>query len=684
MFGTGTIGGTSTGGGDTTCQPEGIGLTLAPDEPATEFAEAAYADTATPDALTLAIGHDTPSLATASEYTANVTPTGLAVPVAVDAPTGVGSYYVAPTPRDYGDGAYSVGNYGKGTGGSGTEPVSLTAAPDPIAIPVTITAPGGGTVNDPPPPPATSGYGAAVYGAGPFGVIGYSVTPDGLTVDVTLGGVSTNGQQATGYGGGTYGLSTYGTTVAAPPAPTAGDGTYGAGAYGAGAYEGTPGEDDGPITPPDDAPGGAPIDPGIPLPGGFIYPDDNYRAPRLPGHILGIGPWNNGAWRGAPNYGVKAGGYASVPLIALPDATSKSFTLRLDGGGEARSDHDVSRYDAIVIEQMATDLWWRRNDVNTRRMEVIGRYNADKVDIAGTDGGLRISVSWVDYQALLEDRLVTTYKDPTNSESMWSKATTVNNIIAFALPNNMGIDYSAVSGAARVYLGVTKEPFELPLGTPIGEVMTNLQSISVTPWEWWVEMPADAGARPKLMLTTGQRGSDKGVTLFDIDGHRGPIASWTMQAAADRYANAVYFQGGTGGGVYVNDPGIALYGQRDATGTDSSLAGNVKLIDAAAAVLLAKLSDRRPTFTLQLREGFWEGRHHIDVGDWITIHIRLGEDLISDKYRVSEINVEVDINGREQVGITVGAPRPARDPRSRQSAVARLVRRLKNYERKGP
>lgn len=421
------------------------------------------------------------------------------------------------------------------------------------------------------------------------------------------------------------------------------------------------------------------------LPGGDGY--GQQETSLLPLHLLGIGPTDAGVpWRGAPNAGVTGGRISrpAMPAIQMPEAQTKTFTLRLNAGGEASVSHAFARTDAVVIEEMLTDLWWRRRDPHTGIVENIGRFNADKVDVASAGTGLNVSVNWADYRSLLEARLILTYKSPllVPPQSQWAKATAVTEILRFIIPTNTNLDISNIDVGA-MNLGVTTEVCELIPGTTVKEAMDTVNNISATPWEWWVDMPDDITAAPKLMFAVGERGTDRGITLFDTDGLHGPIASWTMQAAAESYANALFYSGSEGGWVLVLDDEISTYGQRDAMDSDSSLGGVELLIKAAGRKKLAQLASRIPTYTLVLRQGFWEGRGHIDVGDYITLNIALGDDAIAGKYRVQEINGEVDASGMETITLTLGTARPAKDPRSRLSATARIVRALKNTERKG-
>lgn len=405
------------------------------------------------------------------------------------------------------------------------------------------------------------------------------------------------------------------------------------------------------------------------------------RATLLPVHLLGIGPWSTSVlWRGAPNYGVRAGHRASVPIMDLPMAESKTVTLRLGEASEAATSHYFPRHQALVIEENITDLWWRRRDPRRGIVERIGRFNAATVDVdMQPDGGIDASVHYVDYQGLLEDRLIMQYLTPGADPptTMWDTGTLIVEILRWAVPTNMGLDLTGLQAGTPDITAKLKKPFQLPLGTPLADVFKNLLTVSDTPWEWWVEMPDSDAGRPRLTLAAA-RGSDRGVTLFDIGG-QGPIAAWSLQKAGDKYANALFFMGGTGGVVYQYDDQIAIYGQRDATDSDDTLGGHIDLIRAAAQTKLATLAAATPSYQVVLRSGFWEGRGHIDVGDWVTIRLELGKDLVGGKYRVSELEIQVDGNGLETVTLTLGTRRPAKDPRSRHSAAARLVRYLKKY-----
>lgn len=485
-----------------------------------------------------------------------------------------------------------------------------------------------------------------------------TASPTGIAVSLALdapavaasGGATTPGS----YGAGDYGVGSYG-GAATKPTPVANNLNYGDGVYGAGPYFGV----------------------AIPTLAADLFPTDEQRTAQ---HILGIGPWNPTVlWRGVKNYGIGAGRRPARPVMRMPRAESKSFTLRLNEAGEATAAFRFTRDDAVIIEEMSTDVWWRRFEPRTGKVEMIGRFNADKNDLSATGTELSSSVHFVDYRQILSDRLLLKYKnaavDP--PETMWPKGTPVTEIMRFAVPTNTGINITALND--NTLLGVTTAPFHVGPGTAMSELFTNLLAVSPKPWEWWVEQPDALDTAPTLKFAVSERGQDRNVVLFDHGTGVGPIARWSMIADADQYANSLYFTGGTGGVHDIIPSQVDEYGQRDATDSDSTLGGALDAIKKAAVTKLRQLADRRPTFQVTLRTGFWRGPSHINVGDTVRLNLRVGRELIDHRYRVSELQCDIDSVGTETVTLTLGTPLASADPRSRRSPLIRIVRKLKNY-----
>ena len=552
--------------------------------------------------------------------------------------------------------------------GHPTATLTITCQPDPITDAETLAEPDTtGTNLTARPDPISDGE----YFDDPTAVGDYpTAAPDTLTDTETLGAPTaqfTRTDDNWDYGAGTYNEGPYygGAVVDTECIPNP---TYGSGTYGCGPYYGA-------TTP----------DVGEPE----LFGDVAEYGPPL--HILGIGPWSPRIhWRGIPNRGINAGQLPARPALALPPTSSKGFTLRLNEGCEAHTDLAMQRGDAVVIDEMDTDLWWRRKDPRTKKLEVIGRFNCNNVALATSDTGVNLSAHWEDYATVLGNRMILKYLKPKAIPpiSQWDKGTLVTDILAWALPDNTGLDLTEVNGIHPYPLGGISQPYEMPPGALIRDILHDLEAVSHNDWEWWIETPTDVNQAPKLRFIIGQRGTDKGVTLFDVGSGPTPIASWTRSGATEDYANSLYYTGtGTGegkdatGGVVEQIPAqIEQYGQRDTQHGSSATRGDLAQIQAAALKKLTKLADRKPTYAITLTQGFWRGRDHIDVGDTVTLILRLGEELLRDKYRVTEITVSIDEQGYEDVSLTLGKIRASADPRSHLGQTMRIIRYLKTYE----
>ncbi len=601
----------------------------------------------------------------------------------------------------YGAGTYGEGNYqpyvigpnGIGEGGTvGTPAAAATVTATPIGItdgqqfPGTITAGTASSIT-----PTGIGEGGSI--GTPALAQTISAGPAGISDPQDIGAPALGSNYDNPiYGQGTYGTGIYfgqglptdqsaapmgirdGETAGNPASAFTqainGNEKYGAGIYGEGIYFGQ--------APAIKPPGSEPAAPLMP-------PAITIRE--MPQHILGIGPRTADAdWRGAPNYGLPKGrSRVARPYIPLPRATSLSITMRLNESSEARAEFTFARDQAIIPEAMLMELWWRRKDPHTGLVEMLGRFNTSSCDVQGGDQGIQVSANFVDYRTLLNERMVLRYLDATYNTTMWDKNTPIVEILRWAVPANAGLNLSALDSTDPYGLGNTIRPFEIPLGTTMAEVFTNLATISAKPWEWWID---DTGTLPALRFQLGARGRDRNVVLADVGGPS-PITSWTMSESGEKYANTLYFVGADGGDVVQLSADVARYGQHDASDSDSSVkatkdkdTGLPYLLDRAAQKRLAALADRKPTFTIQLRPGWWRGRSHLDIGDTVSIAIRLGQDVITAENRVTELTLAIDDTGTEQVSLTLGPPPVSGNPRSRRSALARIIARLKNFERK--
>lgn len=411
--------------------------------------------------------------------------------------------------------------------------------------------------------------------------------------------------------------------------------------------------------------------------------DEPLRA-KAPVHLLGVGPWTeNVTWRAMINYGlVPSGTYPCLPLLSPPGITRMSFTLRRTEPSEAVVDTETSRGQAAVIEEMVTDLWWRRTDGCTDLTEDIGRFNAHTVNLTRDGDRLRTSTTFQDYRGVLEGRLV--FTDPPPAGGSYPIGTNLVDIIAEVIPPNALIDLSILDTAD---LGVTSEVFAWEPGTPVTDVIQALQRGAAPIFDWDIELDSRA-PRPVLRLWNGGRGTDRGVILHDVGEGYSPITSWNRRTNRSEYANQILYSGRNQSALvaqYGTDemPFKLPTGVRDGVASDPDLLDQ-EWVERAARLELSRRNVRRSSWQLSLAPTFWQGRDHIDLGDPVRIVVRLGDEIIDEASTVEEISVEVDADGREQVTITTGFGRLSTSPASTNTPVGRIVKKLLKLGRRPP
>lgn len=427
---------------------------------------------------------------------------------------------------------------------------------------------------------------------------------------------------------------------------------YGQGLYGAGTYGGR----------------------GRPPPVSVIVPEPD-RAPRPPVHLFGIGPWaDNVTWRAYPNKGLVPTNEApSLPLVAVDGVTAASVTLRRKDAAEARLEIDQARGTALVVEEMVTDLWWRRRCLDGDDNESIGRFNCDSVDITADGDRLRTAATFVDWRGYLDGRIVT---DPAQEVDFAPGITRVNDLMRRILPDDAGLDLSAID---EVDLGMLTQGMNWKIGASVTETMKTLEASS-PPFDWAIERGEGFADRPTLRLWPGARGADKGVVLHDTGVGFSPIASWRRRTNRQDYANQIVFSGSTGSQIAGVDTVEVPTGPRDGYLSDNNLIKQSYVLQAAQRAV-AERSVRKAAWDITLIPGWWTSREHIDLGDWVRVVIRLGNDVLDERAQVEELALEIAADGMEHVTLSLGWGKPSTNPASRRSTGGQVASRLKALAR---
>jgi hypothetical protein len=398
---------------------------------------------------------------------------------------------------------------------------------------------------------------------------------------------------------------------------------------------------------------------------------------RPPAHLLHIGPWaNNITWRAVPNKGLMPTvHYPPEPLYAMTDTTEVSFTLNRDAPSEANITYQTDCDNAILIDEMVTDLWWRRRNFATGVTENIGRFQARDVQTSCEAGRVSCQVQWHDYRGVLEGRIINNAgHSATAPGAIWPANTQVTTILRDILPTNAGVDLTALNNFTVGTIGL---PLGYEMGDKVPEVISKIQKVSPL-FDWAVELVGDAAV---LRLYAGGRGHNKGVTLVDKGRGYSPMRKWDRRTNSEDFATYVIVTGVTGSREAIYQNPTIPQGQHDYREDDNTLA-DVNWIQYDADYILAQRNHVTTSWQVELQPGVWQGRSHIDLGDEVRLVVQLGKDLIDERKQVEQITVDVPSSGIENVTLTLGFPRPNPDPRSKFSALNKLLTQIRSRKKK--
>lgn len=385
----------------------------------------------------------------------------------------------------------------------------------------------------------------------------------------------------------------------------------------------------------------------------------------------GIGPPPRPRTRWQLVIGPASGGHE----LALTEATGRRYTARLTDNSDLSFSIDGRHPQAASIQELATDVHLLFSTATGTRI-------LDRCRVGGTRDEInenqhRTEVSCLDYRAVLGRRILwtgdtLTYTAVDQTDIAWDL---IRQTQAHA-SGGLGISKSFPDG----YTGVPRDR-EYEVGDSIGQRIQELSDV-INGFDWDI-LPASASG---LLLHAWypQRGSDRGVVLV----LGGLAAEVSREVDTSGYANAIRYTGAQGDDVTpgpdpvewesgdLDMPGVVPQGRWDAVFGDDGLKNQSALEDRAewqswwSQVI-------RPTYTVRLVRGGWEGPDHIWVGDTVRLIVPSGRLAVDTTARVFEVQLDLDEEGGETVALTLGGPKP--DFRRWPSAIER---RLNTLERR--
>lgn len=209
-------------------------------------------------------------------------------------------------------------------------------------------------------------------------------------------------------------------------------------------------------------------------------------------------------------------------------------------------------------------------------------------------------------------------------------------------------------------------------GDSIGERIQELSEV-LDGFDWDIE-PSGPSAL-EFNIYYPQRGQNNNVTL-----EWGGEAVQTLERTVDPadFANALRLTG-KDDGIFAEREGGGL--ADNPTGRwDGIFTSNIKLqttLDERAEWLLDKHRAIVPSYSIQLREGFWRGKNHIWVGDTVRVVIPSGRLKTNIELRVYEIDFSITDDGVTEITLIVGAPKL-----TIRQVIPKMLRWLNRLERK--
>lgn len=337
-------------------------------------------------------------------------------------------------------------------------------------------------------------------------------------------------------------------------------------------------------------------------------------------------------------------------LLGEVQALDKQLALRLREPSECSFRINGEHPTAQLVRPFDRDIVVFRNSQPVFRGTI-----GSTVDLI-SDTRHDVTVTAVDYRARLARRVLlgdVTYTGQRDDE-----------VVADLLSVTQAVASLGVS-IGVVELGPVRD-VQYEAGQDLRSAISTLADLDGG-FDWFV----DANLRLNLFR---QRGQDRGRVLD----YGGAVRGVEVVVSSPSYANAVRVSGGPGttATVVTNVPAGA---NRFDLQLGLTSITDQPVLDAAALRALADAQAEFVSYVVRLRQSdalqAWGGPQDVDCGDTVTLAVRSGRIDTVQQVRVSDIEVRVSDDGREDVTLTTGI-------RSRWADMAAQVdKRVSNLER---
>jgi hypothetical protein len=338
----------------------------------------------------------------------------------------------------------------------------------------------------------------------------------------------------------------------------------------------------------------------------------------------------------------------------LIGAKGRKFTFRLNEPSTVEWSMPGMDPGAPLVDELSTDVEAWRNGVRLMR----ARVGASSDDINADD--CTVGFSALDYRALLNRRILwadTTYTGIDQAAIAWdliadSQALTAGNL--------------AITDATTA-TGITRDR-TYEAGKNLGEAIQQLSEVDGG-FDWEIS--------PELELKVWYPA--RGVTRDFAAVWGDTVTSVRRQVDPSQYANAIRFSGAEGVTATtrsVDALADRIEGRFEAQSGDTDISTTTALGEKADWEL-SERSVIRPSYTVKLKPGAWDGPATLWLGDTCRLVVRRGRLDVDTEARVHEIAVAAGDDGGEEVEVTFDRPRASFVRRASRdsSRIDRLERR---------
>lgn len=352
----------------------------------------------------------------------------------------------------------------------------------------------------------------------------------------------------------------------------------------------------------------------------------------------------------------------------LTGATNRRVKFMLRGSHSAEFSINGLHPEAVLVEELTSDVLVRRNGVSLLRARI------GPTDDALDGTSHLVNVKAFDYRELLKRRILyagdaaLTYASSTARDQEdigWQLIAATQGRIN----GNLGIT-RGTSQSTPVTRNLTFEA-----GDSIGELIPqHLVEI----WDG-IEWEIDPGLVYRSYYP--QRGF---VTDFLLD-YGGSVSSVSRTVNTADYTNAVVFSGGgdtppTPAARQTADvnAGTAREGRWERAKGDTGFTQQAQ-VDGFADFVISIDQTVVPSYTLKLVPGMWDGPDHMWLGDRVNVVIKSGRLDVDVSLRVLAMDFDIGDDGQETISATVGQlshiEKYYRNAQSREHRLDRLERR---------